>query len=226
MARIKYGSLVVAGSGKIGGHVLSRNAGGAYIRTKVTPINPQTIAQTKQRANFAQITTSWGSLTDAQRSSFVDAVSSFAKTDVFGDLKTPTGKALYQRLNLNLLNTGQTLLTQAPLPDVVLGAEAVSADAGLTAQFMTITTNGDTTGNKVIIYATDKLSQGTTFVKNKLRQLVVFAGQAAGAFDFWAEYLAKYSIPVVGDNIRVAIRTVNAVGQVSPLQVFKVKIVA
>ena len=38
--KIKFGSEVVDGRGKIGGHVYSKNKGGAYKRTKVTPSNP------------------------------------------------------------------------------------------------------------------------------------------------------------------------------------------
>jgi len=40
--KMKFGAIVVDGRGKIGGHVASKNRGGAYLRTKVTPSNPQT----------------------------------------------------------------------------------------------------------------------------------------------------------------------------------------
>jgi len=43
--KIKFGSIVVNGSGKLGGHVYSSNRGGNYVRTLATPSNPQTPAQ-------------------------------------------------------------------------------------------------------------------------------------------------------------------------------------
>ena len=42
MAKIKMTAIVADMRNKLNGSVFSRNRGGAYIRTKVTPINPQT----------------------------------------------------------------------------------------------------------------------------------------------------------------------------------------
>ena len=55
MAKIKFGMMMTDARGKLGGQVFSKNKGGAYVRTKVTPSNPQTIAQTTRRALFAAI---------------------------------------------------------------------------------------------------------------------------------------------------------------------------
>ena len=85
--KIKWGALVVDGSGKLGGHVASKNKGGNYLRTKVTPANPQTAAQSNVRSVFATISSGWSSLTEAQRLSFADKVSEYSKTNIFGDLK-------------------------------------------------------------------------------------------------------------------------------------------
>jgi len=57
--KIKFGAIVVAGSGKIGGHVASKNRGGAYLRTKVTPTNPNSPAQAGARALLASLSTGW-----------------------------------------------------------------------------------------------------------------------------------------------------------------------
>ena len=48
--KIKWGALVVDGRGKLGGHVAAQNRGGSYLRTKVTPSNPQTTFQTGVRS--------------------------------------------------------------------------------------------------------------------------------------------------------------------------------
>ena len=44
MAKIKFGMMMTDASGKLGGQVFSKNRGGSYVRTKVTPTNPQTAA--------------------------------------------------------------------------------------------------------------------------------------------------------------------------------------
>ena len=102
--KIKFGALVVAGRGKIGGHVASRNRAGAYLRTKVTPVNPATVYQVAVRNRLAGISTDWRGLTAAQRTAWNAAVSDYAKTDIFGDIRNPSGFNLHQKLNNNLVN--------------------------------------------------------------------------------------------------------------------------
>ena len=97
--KIKFGAIVVDGRGKIGGHVASKNRGGAYLRTKVTPTNPQTTFQSAVRNRLTAFSQGWRGLTQAQRDAWNAAVSNFSKTDVFGDIKQPTGLNLYVKLN-------------------------------------------------------------------------------------------------------------------------------
>src|SRR3546814_19213217 len=99
MAKVKFGALMTDARGKLGGHVFSKNRAGSYLRTKVTPVNPQTIYQTSVRALFGAISSQWSGLSQAVRDSFNGAVADWATTDIFGDLKNPSGKALFQRLN-------------------------------------------------------------------------------------------------------------------------------
>ena len=81
-------------------------------------------------------------------------------------------------------------------------------------------------GAKIIIWATPQLSQGTKFVKNQLRQLEVFAGSNTGSVNVWASYVAKFGAPVLGANISIAVRVINANGQASPLEVVKASVQA
>ena len=39
---LRFGALVADARGSVGGAVISRNAGGAYMRTRTTPTNPNT----------------------------------------------------------------------------------------------------------------------------------------------------------------------------------------
>lgn len=92
--KIKFGALVTDGRGKLGGHVASKNRSGNYLRTKVTPSNPQTAAQQATRAVLGSLSTAWSGLTLAQRNSFNSAVGDWSGTNIFGDIKNPTGKNL------------------------------------------------------------------------------------------------------------------------------------
>ena len=54
MAIIKFGMMMTDARGKLGGHVLSKNRGGNYVRTNNVPSNPQSNFQTGVRAAFAR----------------------------------------------------------------------------------------------------------------------------------------------------------------------------
>lgn len=216
--KIQFGSIVVAGSGKIGGHVASRNRSGAYMRTKVTPVNASTSYQQNARGLLSSLSTQWSGLTDAQRLSFNGAVSQFAKTDIFGDLKNPSGFNLFVKLNTNLVNTGQAQLTSAPekveipfsgIDDIAMGAGAGTGVINLL--------DGLIDGEEVMVFATPPLSAGTTFAKNKKR-FIGTATVAAGVITFGALYVARFGAFVSGNNIQVSFKVVAATGQASTEQ--------
>src|SRR5690606_18792227 len=106
--KMKWGALVVDGRNKIGGQVASKNRGGSYLRTKVTPANPQTVAQSIVRSIFTVLSQAWRTLTQAQRNAWNAAVTDWQRTDIFGDIKSPSGFTLYMRLNQNLSLIGES----------------------------------------------------------------------------------------------------------------------
>jgi hypothetical protein len=221
MAKIKFGMMMTDASGKLGGQVFSKNRGGSYVRTKVTPTNPQTTAQMTVRGIFASISSAWSSLSEASRLSFNNLVGDYGTTDIFGDLHNPSGKALFQRLNQNLEISEQAQITVCVPPSAVPFANLTSAIGDVSSETFEVDTTNDTTGSKLVVWATPPMSQGTTFVKNKLRQIEVFAGVASGTVDIAASYAAKFGAITVGDNIYVGVRVINANGQASPLETVK-----
>lgn len=221
MALMKFGAIVVDGSGKLGGHVFSKNRGGNYLRTKTTPTNPQTPAQTAVRSIFAALSSAWSGLDQAERQSWEDRSAEYARTNIFGDLKNPNGKALFQRLNQNLMLAGEAALDVCPQSASVVSAVVISVNLKTGAPGSDIILGNDLTGSKVIIWASGPVSPGTTFVKNKLRVLEYSDGTALNNVSFDASYTAKYGTPVAGEVVFIAIQTMNANGQKSPRQVFR-----
>ena len=225
MAKIKMGMWMTDARGKSGGHVISKNRGGSYVRTKVTPVNPRTAAQTAIRSAFAAISSAWSSLSNSARESFNGFVTSYATTDIFGDLRNPSGKALFQKLNLNLVISGQPQITNCVSPLAVPALEVEESLFNSTSGTANLKTNGDVTNNKVIIWATPPLSQGTKFVKNRLRQITIINGGNGLVYDFGAAYLLKFGAAAPGSNIYVGGRVINTNGQASPLEVVKATVV-
>lgn len=226
MAKIKFGALMVDARGKLGGHVFSKNRGGAYMRTKVTPTNPQASAQMAVRLLFGAIASSWSSLAAASRESWNNAVQNFTTTDIFGDLKTPSGKALYQRLNQNLALSGQAQLSVAPSLVEVPTATLLRADAEISISEFNVETVGDSTGSVIVYEATPPLSQGTSNANNRFRVITTSVGGAGGSVNIYDEYVAKFGALTAGDNVQVRIKFVNSIGLASPIQKIKALIEA
>lgn len=222
MTKIKFGAIVVDGRGKLGGHVLAKNRGGNYMRTKTTPTNPQTSHQSNVRAMFATIASGWSGLSEDERKSWNDKAPGYARTNIFGDLKNPTGKALYQRLNQNLLLSEQVQKDVCPNPEDVISAGIDSAQADGALATFSIDTLRDTTGSKLLVFATPSVSAGTSFVKDKTRLVEVQDGAPAGSVDIAAGYAARFGAIAAGDVIYVGLKTVNANGQASTMQTARV----
>ncbi len=124
MAKVKLSALVSEMRGKLNGSVFSRNRGGAYLRTKVTPSNPQTPSQLAARSLLASLSQAWRSLTVAQRTAWNAVVENFPSVDVFGDQRIPSGQQLFIRLNTNITNVGAATINDPPAP---VGAEETGA---------------------------------------------------------------------------------------------------
>jgi len=218
MAKIKFGMMMTDARGKLGGQVFSKNKGGAYVRTKVTPANPQTADQTTRRALFASISAGWSGLTAAQIAAWNEAVESWKSTDIFGDLLAPTGKELYQRLNNQLQVVGGSALTTPPAKVELPNAPVTACAVAIAGSTVTFTGQHTTTGTYFQVFATTQLSAGTKFVKNKLRQIYAVDCASIVAADIYSAYTAKFGVPTAGDNIYFAIKYVGASGQATPRQ--------
>lgn len=219
--KVKWGAIVVAGRGKIGGHVASRNSAGAYFRTKVTPVNPSTSFQEEARNRLGTLSQNWRDLTEAQRTSWNSAVGDFAKTDIFGDLKNPTGFNLYQRLNNNLTVVGAANIDVAPLASEVL-TETIGAlvvDIGVGDAITIALADAVPAGTSIEIWATPALSQGKDFVKSEFRLVQVSPAATATPIDFQANYETRFGAPAEGGKVFCQIKYINnATGQASPVQ--------
>lgn len=224
--KAKFGAIVVAGSGKVGGHVFSKNRGGAYMRTKVTPNNPNTVAQQQARAVLSSLSTAWAELADAERLSWNGAVDSYKTTDIFGDLKNPSGFNLFVKLNANLALIGESLLTEAPAKIEVPFAPIASAILDLSSSTLTVTfANNDLDSTAVFVTATPALSQGISNTKSFQRG-IGYNTVTASAVDMYAEYVAKFGIPAIGSNITIGIEPIVLSGQKGVRQTVKVSVVA
>jgi hypothetical protein len=210
--KAKFGAIVVAGSGKIGGHVASRNRGGAYIRTKVTPINPQSAAQLTVRNRLGSRSQAWRGLTQAQRDAWNAAVGDFARTDIFGDLKNPSGFNLYGRLNNNILTVGGAAIVLPPVVGAVasVGVTSIIPAAG-TSLIPMVLTGAVPALTAVKVFATAPQSAGKSFVKSEYRLITTLPAATATPVALGAPYVTKFGAWTVGQKLFFKIVFVSTV---------------
>lgn len=200
MAKIKFGMMMTDARGKLGGQVFSKNRSGAYVRTKVTPVNPQSARQQANRSLLGSMSSQWSGLTEGQRRSWNEGTESWQRTNIFGDLQKPTGKNLFTALNKNRANwfgLGLLLVPPAKVEFPPINRISVSVAAGV------ITANVDIAepGDLVMRYrATPPISVGISYVKNLLREVEGFT-VVPGTNVITDTYVAAFGQPVVGQKI-------------------------
>ena len=211
MAKIKLQGILADIRGKLNGSVFSKNRGGAYMRTKVTPINPQTIAQGLVRATLTNLSQAWRGLTEAQRSAWNSAVSNFTSTDIFGDIKTPSGINLFNKLNLNLAAISEAPINTPPLavPVGYFDTLSIAAAAGAGTIAATFTSVGGSVDQTVVVEATACMSAGKNFVKSEFRQIGTFAGNAASPQAIGAMYVGKFGAMTAGQKLFIRFKFVD-----------------
>lgn len=217
--KIKFGMMMTDGRGKLGGQVASKNRAGAYVRTKTSPVNPQSIAQSQVRSSFAAVSALWRGLTDQNRASWNEAVNNWQRTDVFGDLKTPSGFNLFMRLCTPLQNAFNDVIISlyAPTPvEMPALSEVTATYATATSALSLATTVANTLDLEEYVYnvyATAPQSAGKSFVKNDFRLLGWVEADAATR-DITTLYNAKFGSLPLDSNVQIRVQALSrATGQ-------------
>lgn len=224
--KIKWGALVVDGRGKLGGHVAAQNRGGSYLRTKVTPSNPQTTFQTSVRQLFGSISSGWSGLGALVILAWNAAVDDWKSTNIFGDLKQPSGKALYQRLNQQAQIAGYPPVTSPPTKVTLPDSNVTDVTFGIGAAAIDPTGIYSGSGFTILTFSSGPVTAGTTFVKNRMRLIGNSGALAYSDTAAYTQYVAKYGTPVVGEKVYMGYKVVAANGQASPMQVVESVVVA
>lgn len=228
MAKIKFGMMMTDARGKLGGQVFSKNRAGAYVRTKVTPVNPRTEFQQANRFLLGFFSSAWSGLTDAQRFAWNKAVSSWEKTNIFGDNVRPTGKNLFTGLNKNTRNffPASSVMVRPPVRVEIPFASMAIASYLVGAEEFNISWNTPTENGAFVRFrATPPVSAGTSYVNNLLRDLgpAVTVNLATGN-DILPAYVARFGELAIGDTAYLEMSVVTASGQISAPQLIRISV--
>lgn len=104
-------------AGSIGANTFSRNRGGAYIRRRSAPTNPNSTHQQAVRAYLSTLAKEWQFLTNEQRDAWHTWAQSRNKTDTLGNETNYTGHQMFISTNLRRLQMGLPPQTTPPTED-------------------------------------------------------------------------------------------------------------
>jgi hypothetical protein len=102
-------------SGSVAGLTASRNRGGAYLRNRAVPVQPNSARQQVVKAAFGSLVQYWTStLTPEEREAWRVYGASTPYTDSIGDTITRTGQSAFIRTNLIRVQLGLAIEPAAP----------------------------------------------------------------------------------------------------------------
>ena len=203
MAKILFTAIVADMRNKLNGTVFSKNRYGAYARTKVTPVNPSTISQTKARSTLSTQSQGWRGITQPQRQGWIDAAASFPFSDIFGNSKILSGSALYVKLNTMLANYGPGTIADAPAPVAVPAFSLLGISASTVGGVVQITFDPSPVPPNfvLIVRTTGNVGPGISFVKNKYRFISSAEASQVSPMPLTANFAAKFGEPVLRQKI-------------------------
>lgn len=221
MALIKLGSLAQDVRGSQNGLTFSRNKGGAYVRQKVTPVNPNTSAQRGVRAAFAANSKLWsGTMTAAQRAAWVAYASTYPYTNIFGDSSVLTGLAMSMAKNQVLNQLAVAAIVQPPVDNSVAAIPAATTmTANHTTPIISIATPAQSAAadTDYYVFMTPALPAGRNPSESTYRFVGSYAPSAAGVtvgaagvnYGKWAARFGALTVSNVGNIIWAVISQVS-----------------
>lgn len=210
--KVKFGMIIVDGSGKLGGHVVTQTKSGKAIRTKSSPVNRRSNAQQSVKSIFAANAQAFRGLTTAQIAAWNSASADWKLKNYFGDVMQLSGMALYQRLNANIVKAGGAVISDPPaqVPVEAIGDLAIATCTALvmTTTFVPTPVPADCA---VMIEATRSVSPGVSFVKNQFRVIAVEPAAGTSPVNIYNDYVAVHGAPVTGKKVFLRATMVNVV---------------
>lgn len=212
MATIRFGGGVSEIRGSIGGTTFSRTRAGAIARSRTKPVNTPSAARAAVRTLFGTVSKLWRDLTDSQRTNWNTTAVSWPQVNKMGETYTPSGQALFNKLNNSLSLAGQPTI-DAITPPVAFDIPDFALDtfSKATGELSIIDSIPAAVDQKIVVSATPVVSSGVQNVDNLFKQIAV--EDPAASIDVSAGWEAVYGQPItgltVGDIVWLKVEVLN-----------------
>jgi len=219
MANIRLGGGVTDIRGSIGGTTFSRGPAGAIARSRVKPINPSSILQSRRRANFSALAQFWSYiLTAAERADWAAYAIATNFLNKVGDTIQVSGMACFIRLNTLRVIGGLTIATAAPLvPGQGAGTvAAISADVSDGKIVIAEPSAGfakSVVGEHVLIFFARPMAAGRTTSPKGWTYVGIISGGVVPPVFPWS-ILAPYTL-ILGQQQSISLTHLDVNGRVA-----------
>lgn len=185
MARVSFSPLIVEASGKVKDTVFSRWKGRAYIRSRVTPANPNTAAQQAVRNSLARCVSLWQSFTANMTGNW----------DTYASPYSISGYNAFMQAN-RADEQADNVLQVTAQDSVLEGLDTLSASSGGASGEIDLTWTGGTTGADKYAYILTRLDGEDSLTLEESTTTLVSAGSRTlsglSAGDDYQVYVAVY----------------------------------
>lgn len=222
MALFLPGPAIAEARGSVGGTTFSRNRNGAYMRVRVSPVQPRTQAQELIRLHMTTCQAAWrDTLTAAERAAWEACASQTLRTNKIGASNPMTGINAFLASNLLRLQASAAILTAAPAgplsavaPTITVQQAVADKDLEMAAPSPVIAAN-----EYLFVYLSGNQSRTKNFFRGPWADRLVL--NSATVFP-----LQLRAVTALEDVSRVhyAWRFMDADGRMSPLVVESIDI--
>lgn len=222
MARLFGSTFGGSLSGAMGGQVFSRNRYGAYMRSRVKPVNPKTVLQTAIRNSFSSLSNGFlNSLTAEQRTAWEQYAAAVPVRTKKGTMERITGQNMYVRCNQVRLNAGLAELLTAPViqtgaeTDPTANAAIVASTHTLSASFNDALEWANEAGGSLMVYMAAPRSASRKYNQQPFRFVGRIEGGAVTPPTSPTDFTTLPWIVAAGDVVRVRFRVARNDGRIS-----------
>lgn len=208
MALVQFGGGVLDMRGSIGGQVFSRNRFGNYIRSRITPVNPQSSRQNKIRNVIQSLAQYWSNtLTQAERDEWEVYAAAIVRVNKLGAQIKLTGfnhfirsNSIRSQLDESIIESGPVVLTLPP-SDPIFECEVDETNQEISVTFDPLLAWNIIDDGMMTIAMSIPKATGTNFIGGPFRVAGFIAGNTASPPTSPQTFTAPF--PVAEDQVLV-----------------------
>lgn len=201
-----FGTVIVSGSGSLGGHTLERGRSGSVMLTRIHPNMSPTSARVQTKQRIATITRAWRNLSPSERKAWESSAPAYNSQGKSIAPFSLNGISLFILVNCRRLLIGQTIRTTPVPPALAWQPETLMSFGDQSSNLLQAYPQPNLTASTFwILRATRPISPGVRNFSKWLVYMTAISTPGANTINFATPWTAKYGALVVGQRIGIEV---------------------